>query len=150
VPADVLDVQILRLPARLEGHVTQVLDRHVVFEVPGQGGELQAPLVVPPQGAEDLQQPFVDAVELVAVAVVAVLQPVPLDDGGLQKGRGGVGVVLQQLRPAGAVVAQVEAPINGVLVPPRMEPIMMAAALFSFSTSSRVKWLPGVSLSKTQ
>ena len=108
MPADVLDRERLRLVPGLAGRVLEVdgvhhvlaaaLGRRVSEVDQAAGGDLAAPGV---------QQAVVDLVPLVRLGE-AVLEPVPLDDRGLdQRGRG-VGVELEQLGGRPAVVAQIE------------------------------------------
>src|SRR5688572_29263389 len=63
----------------------------------------------------ELDQPLVDAVELVRVRV-RVLHPEPLDDRGFQQGGRRVGVVFEQLRWRAAIVGEVESAVDGQLV----------------------------------
>src|SRR5580692_790369 len=79
------------------------------------GGEIKPLVALFAQLLEDLQQPLVDGVEL-AEARKAILQPVPLDDGGLQRGRGRIGIVFQELWRSALVHRQIEAAVDRVLV----------------------------------
>ncbi len=130
VPADVLERDTAGLQAGLVGGVADVGDGEVVFGGVFilirklQSGEvdrlLQVALHVLPLG----DKAVVDGVELVRFVedagagqlALAVLEPGPLDDGGLEQRGGGVGVVLEQLgrlTARGAGPADVEASVEG-------------------------------------
>ena len=76
---------------------------------------MHGPRLVAFQYTPGLNQPFVDAVELILVGE-QILEPMPLDDRRLQQGGWGVGVILQQLGWTLAIVRQVEPPVDGQLV----------------------------------
>ena len=123
VPADPLDGDGLRLQARLGRRVAQVRDRHHVLERLLDRREGDVPAELATDAAPRLDQPLVDAVELVEIPAPGfadrgrqVLEPEPLDDRGLEEGGRGVRVVLQELGRPLAVERQVEPAVDRVLV----------------------------------
>lgn len=115
VPADALDGEGLGLQPGLLSGLAQIRDRHQVLaelvavrvhEVEG-AGRKQAGLLPP-----CVDEPFVEGVPLIG-AGEPFLHPEPLRARGLHERGGGVGVVLQHLGRAGAVVAQIEPPVEG-------------------------------------
>src|SRR2546425_1178867 len=82
-----VDGEILRLKTGLDGRVAEILHGNVVFDLAGHGREVERAGVARGKCSPGLDEPFVDAVELVALGI-DVLEPVPLGDGGLdQSGR---------------------------------------------------------------
>ena len=111
VPADLFHPYGEGGEAGLVGGVAEVGEGELVLGVVEAGevdglGEVGSDVL--PLG----DQLFVDGVELVVVGEL-LLEPRPLDDGGLEEGGGGVGVVLEQLGRTGAVVGDVEAAVDG-------------------------------------
>ncbi|CAM5544969.1 hypothetical protein STENM223S_06639 [Streptomyces tendae] len=116
VPADLLHGDPVGLQAGLFGGLLEVGDRHEVLaqlvvrgvrEVQGVAGRQQRGLLPP-----GVDEAFVEAVPLVG-AGEAVLHPEPLRGRRLDERGRGVRVVLQEFGGAGAVVAQVEAGVDG-------------------------------------
>ncbi len=115
VPADLFDGQRLGGDAGLLGGLTQVRHRHQVLAelVALRVDEVQRPgrqerRLAPPR----VDEPLVQGVPLVG-AGEALLHPEPLRAGRLHQRGGRVGVVLQHLGGARAVVPQVEPPVDG-------------------------------------
>ena len=106
----------------LGGRLLQVADGDVVLaaRVGARPGEVDVVAGQPSlQLTPALDELLVQGVPLVVVGV-DVLPPVPLQQRRLEQRGRGVGVVLQHLRRAGAVVAQVEAAVDvRVAAPPR-------------------------------
>ncbi|KAG1606086.1 hypothetical protein G6F46_013251 [Rhizopus delemar] len=115
--ADVLDGDGLAMQAGLRGAVTQIIDGAAVFIRAAHGAEVQRRRQLRGQFAEALDQRFMDRVELVGVlrqatGVALVFQPLPLEEAGLEQRGRRVVVQFVQLGRTGAVVGQVQAPVQ--------------------------------------
>src|SRR6185369_1975563 len=112
VPAEVLDMERARVPAGLQGAVAEVFDVAEILFAVAHAREVQA--VRSGDGSERLpalDQLLMKRVELIGLRS-CVLQPLPLHDRSFEQRGGRVGVVLEQLRLAAAVPAQVEATVE--------------------------------------
>ncbi len=83
---------------------------------------MQPVMLAAPEALQSLDQTLVQRVELVgALGQPArrhlVLEPGPLEDGGLEERGRRVGVVFEQLRRSGAVVGEVEAAVEIAVAP---------------------------------
>jgi hypothetical protein len=109
VAADVAHVEDLRVPSGLHREIEQVFgvaDVLLGIEQAGQVEQAVGRLAAQRRPARD--QRLVQAVELVR-AGVRLREPLPLGKRGLDQRGGGVGVVLEHARRAGAVPGEVEA-----------------------------------------
>ncbi len=115
--ADILDGNGLALQAGLGRAVTQVVNRATVLIRTAHGAEVQRRRQARSEFSEALDQGLVHAVELVGVlrqatGVALVLQPLPLEEAGLEQRGRRVVVQFVQLGRAGAVVGKVQAPVQ--------------------------------------
>ena len=112
IPADVGHLQKLRRKARLDRCVLQIGCRQKVVVIVRHAGEMYArqPTVLPTL-RPGLDQRLVDGVILIRPRK-AFLQPMPLNDCGLEQRRRRVGVVFQELGRVGAVKTQIEATVK--------------------------------------
>jgi hypothetical protein len=126
VPADGRNEELVGRDPCLRRGVSQVAHGHDVFRVV----ELREVELAAQIGLELLpgrNQPFVDAVELVAFPE-KLLEPLPLDDALFVEGGRRVGVLLEKLGRGGAVETQIEPAVAPWKPPESAEPSRIASS----------------------